>query len=302
MGSAVLVVSFILWIKHRNKKMLSQLADNLQDLINGHLENNKFVEIEDNMISKLQSLVVKLKKIHIAKENRIIEERNNISELVSDISHQLKTPLANLNIYNSFVMESQKNATNSNFEYRSQLVSKMQSQIEKLNWLMDGLMKVSKLESNLIEIKKEYASINKTILTAIRQAYISAEVKNIEIEYKSTKEISILHDIRWTTEAIFNIIDNAIKYSSVDSKIIIRIIPYEIFLRIDIEDHGIGIKEAEINKIFSRFYRSVNVSSIEGVGIGLYLSRQIIEEQKGYIKVKSELGKGSTFSIFLQMG
>ena len=158
---------------------------------------------------------------------------------------------------------------------------------------------MSRLDSSVINLHKTNADINDAVVSAISQLYKKAQLKNINIEFESKQKIFIDYDKKWTSEAIFNIIENAIKYSPADTTISISIEKYEIFTRIDIKDQGIGISEDEIPKIFGRFYRGRNVLDEEGIGIGLYLSREIISKQGGYIKVKSSEA-GSIFSIFLQ--
>jgi signal transduction histidine kinase len=184
---------------------------------------------------------------------------------------------------------------------RIEFTKNMQSQLDKLNWLMESLIKMSRLETGIINLIKDNNSIMQTALKAISMALLKAEQKNINITFDGDENIIINHDIKWTQEAIFNIIDNAIKYSPENSVIDVSLTKYELFCRIDIRDNGIGITESDINKIFTRFYRGENGKTIDGVGIGLFLSRKIISEQGGYIKVTSSIGKGSVFSVFLPL-
>ncbi len=170
--------------------------------------------------------------------------------------------------------------------------------LDKLCFLVESMIKMSRLESSVISIKPTLGDLNDTIILAITQLYKKASIKNIHIDFEEKDKVIIYHDKKWTCEAIFNIIENAIKYSGSNTTINIVIERYEIFTRIDIKDEGPGILEEEMPKIFSRFYRGKNVSEEDGVGIGLYLSREIIAKQNGYIKVSSK-GKGSTFSVFI---
>ena len=165
-------------------------------------------------------------------------------------------------------------------------------------FFVESMIKMSRLESSVINLHKTKCDINESILDAITSVYKKAKNKNINIEFKAENKIEIKYDKKWTTEAIFNIVENAVKYSPNNSKISINIEKYEMFARIDIKDSGVGISEEEIPKIFRRFYRGINVLNEEGIGIGLYLSREIITKQNGYIKVSSSQ-KGSIFSIFL---
>jgi len=174
-------------------------------------------------------------------------------------------------------------------------------QAKKLDFFIQSLMKLSRLETGIITVNPKYGDI-RTILSSVKQQFtLKAEQKGIWFEVEEIKNLSgfAIFDQKWTIEAISNIIDNAIKYTSSGGKVFIHIEEYVMFLRIDIIDTGIGIEETEQGSIFTRFYRSPKVSEQTGLGLGLYLARQVIKAQNGYIKVKSELGKGSTFSVFL---
>ncbi len=257
-------------------------------------ENEVFSVLNDDMLSKLQSQVIKLTNILKAQNRRIKYERDEIKSLISDISHQLKTPLSNLKLYYEILQD-----TSISKEEYDEFNFNMKSQIEKLSFLLESMIKMSRLESGIIKLTTNKASINNVCLIAIKQVYKKAKDKNIEIKFNVAEDIVLNIDKNWTTEAIFNIIDNAVKYTNNSGTIVVDSIKYEIFARIDIKDNGIGIDEKEINSIFKRFYRGEGSENEEGVGIGLYLSRQIIEKQSGYIKVKSKPLKGSIFSIFI---
>ena len=296
--SVVLIIIFaaFFWLLSRQVNLtLKALSQTIQSMIDDNPKNT-FSELDDTMLSKLQSQVIKLSDILKSHTLRHKKEKENLTELISDISHQLKTPIANLNMYNFLLLDN--NIAN---DKRIEFTQNMQSQLDKLNWLMESLIKMSRLETGIINLIKDNNSIMQTALKAISMASLKAEQKNINITFDGDENIIINHDIKWTQEAIFNIIDNAIKYSPENSVIDVSLTKYELFCRIDIRDNGIGITESDINKIFTRFYRGENGKNIDGVGIGLFLSRKIISEQGGYIKVKSSIGKGSVFSVFLPL-
>lgn len=230
--------------------------------------------------------------------NKLNQEKENIKSLVTDISHQLKTPLASFKLNNSLIIEEDDNK-----EMRLMLLNKNEVIINKLNYLIDALVNISRLEASMISIKIEKENIKDTVVKAINSAYIKALEKDIEIELNECENILINHDVRWSEEAIFNVIENAIKYSNSGGNINIDISKTINYVRVDIQDNGIGIKEVDYNKIFKRFYRGNNkiVKDMEGSGVGLYLSRKILEKQGGNIIVKSEIGKGSKFSLFFQL-
>lgn len=268
--------------------MISALIDMREDEV--------FSVLKDDMLSKLQSQVIKLTGILNMQNKRLKKEQDEIKSLISDISHQLKTPVANLKIYCDLLQDSRLS-----HKQREDFTNNIQSQLNKLNFLMDSMIKMSRLESGIIALSPQLGSLNKTCLAAIKQIYQKALQKNIEVSFLENGDILSKHDANWTTEAIFNVLDNAVKYTQNGGRVTLRTEKYEMYARIDIIDNGPGVLEADINNIFKRFYRGKNTLNEEGVGLGLYLAREIITKQDGYIKVSSEKGKGSRFSLFLQL-
>ncbi|AVQ47088.1 sensor histidine kinase [Clostridium botulinum] len=289
----MLSIMFIYVLKKYMEHILIQLSEVIESITDMN-DKEVFSVLDDDMLSKLQSQVIKLTNILKAQNRRIKYERDEIKSLISDISHQLKTPLSNLKLYYEILQD-----TSISKEEYGEFNFNMKSQIEKLSFLLESMIKMSRLESGIIKLTPNKASINNVCLIAIKQVYKKAKDKNIEIKFNVAEDIVLNIDKNWTTEAIFNIIDNAVKYTNNNGTIVVDSIKYEMFVRIDIKDNGIGIDEKEINSIFKRFYRGQGSENEEGIGIGLYLSRQIIEKQNGYIKVKSKLQKGSIFSIFI---
>ena len=171
--------------------------------------------------------------------------------------------------------------------------------INKLHNLIDSLVNISRLEASMINIKIENKSIKQTLIKAINSTVPKANQKNININIEDVEDIEIPHDTKWTEESIFNVLENAVKYSSENKDINVQVSETINFIRIDIKDNGIGIDKSEYNNIFKRFYRSEKVDDIEGSGIGLYLSRKILEKQGGNIIVSSQKEQGSKFSLFL---
>ena len=277
-----------------NEKQLSQLSELINNLINMK-DDLVFSDAEDTLVSKLQSQVIKLNTILRAQNAQVGEERNNIKGLISDISHQIKTPVATLKLYSEFLNEADISK-----EQREEYLRVLSSSVDKLVFLSESLIKMSRLESGIIEISKVKADVQSLVLGAIKDGYPKAKAKSIELVYGSSFDETINMDIKWTREAIFNIIDNGIKYSPPKSTIQIDLIKYPSYVCINVSDEGMGIKEEDYAKIFQRFYRGKNSADEEGVGIGLYLARKIVTLQGGYIKVKSD-EKGSVFSVFLPL-
>ena len=184
-------------------------------------------------------------------------------------------------------------------EKRTEFLDTMTAQINKLDFQMQSLIKMSRLETGTFTLHMEENSLYNTIARAVNSIWAKADQKQIRIDVECDSHAAVKHDTRWTAEALDNILDNAVKYTPEGGSISIRVRPWQFYTRIDITDTGIGIAAAHYNDVFQRFYRAQEVSAEEGVGLGLYLARGIITRQKGYISVKSEVGEGTTFSVFL---
>lgn len=298
-GFSIIVIGIFNGLIFFTNKYISSVLEKLTELINTIIDGNEeevFSVLNDDLLSKLQNQTAKLTGILKSQNNRLSKEKGEIQSLISDISHQLKTPFANLKMYCEFL----KSNDISN-EEREEFVSIINNQLEKLDFLMESMIKMSRLESGIIALKPKQCSLEYICLGAIKQAYEKAKSKNIEIEFNSGEDIDIFIDEKWTTEAVFNIIDNGIKYTNSNGKIVITTKCFEMFVMIEIKDNGRGIKETEINNIFKRFYRGKNTENEEGVGIGLYLAREIVSMQNGFIKVKSEENMGSSFYVMLPL-
>lgn len=256
-------------------------SERLNALVNQHFADS---------LSKLGS---KLKM----KTRQLDSEQDSTKTLVTDISHQLKTPISAMKTCFDMYLEADSQEEKDEFLYRSM------AQMDRLESLTAALINISRLETGMIELKTEKTSLTDIIITALNTVYQKSLDKSITIETGEFTDIQLELDSRWTAEAIANIIDNGIKYSPAGSRIDIRVSRLYSFVRIEIEDRGIGIPRSEQNRIFRRFYRGDNdtVRAQEGSGVGLYLSRTIIERQGGTISVRSAEGEGSTFIIQLPL-
>lgn len=249
---------------------------------------------EEGIFNRIYSDLNKLSRSLNLKVRNLDKEKESIKELVTDISHQLKTPLASLKLYNTLLIEEELEE-----EEKMEFLQTNKLSINKLHNLIDSLVNISRLEANMISIKKENKGIKATLTKAIDSVRVKANQKQISIELEDFDDIQILHDSKWTEESIFNVIDNGVKYTDKNGKINISVSQTINFVRIDIKDNGIGIDKLEFNNIFKRFYRNSEVEDIEGSGVGLYLSRKILEQQGGNIIISSKKGEGSKFSLFL---
>lgn len=184
-------------------------------------------------------------------------------------------------------------------EERREYIATLQMSLEKLTFLTNSLIKMSRLESGIIRLKPEQSSLNDIVMQAVKTVYAKARDKNITITFDCGQTFEALLDFNWTAEAVTNVLDNAVKYTPSGGVVDLKITEYPSYLRLDVSDNGIGIPEEEQAKIFGRFYRGKQSAGVDGVGIGLYLTRDIVNKQNGYIKVASD-EKGTIFSLFLK--
>lgn len=273
----------------KTKRIIDRLDIMVDNAIEGRNLESRFDE------SRMGALETKLQKF-LEMNNRSIdglrEEKAKINTLISDISHQTKTPIANIKLYAELLRES--DISEENREYVNVLIE----QTERLNFLIQSLIKISRLDNGIITLTPKNQTIVSLLEAAKKTYFLAASEKNIDIDITVNK-VEAVFDEKWTAEAIEIILDNAIKYTPNNGKISINIEEYQMFLRINIKDTGIGIKEDEYSKIFMRFYRSSDVAEKPGVGIGLYLAREIVTKENGYITVSSDYGKWTVFSIYL---
>lgn len=229
---------------------------------------------------------------------RLAQEENSTKSLITDITHQLKTPLASIRMSHELAC-----ASDLSEEERQSFVETETREIYKMEVLLDELVKLSRLENSMIQIKTEKCGIRKTISEAVRQIYLRANSKNIQICVDMEQDVETLHDHKWTVEALVNILENAVKYSEPMTTIHIDVSCLVNYILIQVEDEGIGIPEGEVHEIFKRFYRGSNAKETvkEGAGVGLYLARSIIEQQGGSIVAKRKSGNGTIFKIMLPL-
>ena len=197
-------------------------------------------------------------------------------------------------MYNSILQSRQVDAVK-----QKEFLKSMEAQIDKLDFLMKTMVELSRLETGIIKMQVQLQPIYNTIAQALSGIYPKAEKKKLQITIECNDKLNVKHDEKWTAEALFNILDNAVKYTNPYGLISINVSKWEFYTKIDISDNGKGIREENYGKIFERFFREPEVHNEEGVGIGLYLAREIVTKQNGYMKVNSKQGVGSTFSIFL---
>ena len=289
--SAILLGGFFILCLFRLSRTLTRLDQMLDSALENTFEENAF---DESRLSALETKLHHFLSASRARSSRTVSERDQAQTLIGDISHQTKTPIANLRLYSDLLAEQSGLP-----ESAQMLADEFGRQSAKLDFLIQSLIKASRLENGIVQVSPETFAMDVLLESAALGVLKKAQNRSVTLIMDVPQNLSACFDLKWTAEALYNILDNALKYTPPGGEIRVTAQAYELFCRIDVSDTGIGIFEDEIPKIFSRFYRSSAVSQEEGVGIGLYLSREIITLQGGYIKVSSEPGKGSCFSVFL---
>ena len=285
LAAAGVIVYDRLWLR-RTMHTMDKMLD---DAIRGVFQPAHFDE------SRLSAVEAKLKQYLDASGTsaaRLTEDRARVQGLIADISHQTKTPIANLLLYAELLAD--KDLPDDCRGYVEQLTA----QAEKLQFLIESMVKAGRLEAGVIAVQPRPADVDALTQAAVQSALPEAERRGVQLS-RLPAEVGACFDPKWTQEALGNLIDNAIKYTPAGGSVTVSVTPYELFCRIDVADTGPGIPEDEQGRIFERFYRSPTVRDAQGVGLGLYLAREIAAANGGYIKVTSRPGNGSTFSLFL---
>ena len=276
----IIAASIVFWYRHRTRRIMENLNRMLDIAMQGDFTEEYF---DESMLSSVETKLAHYLTVSATSAKNVQAEKDKIKTLIADISHQTKTPIANILLYTQLL--------------REQPLPE-ESQSRKLQILIDALVKTSRLESGIIALRPSAGNLASVIQSAVSQLAPKAEEKGISIVAESI-DADAVFDSKWTEEAIFNLLDNAVKYTPSGGEVRVSVTSYELFSAIHIRDTGPGIPEEEQPKVFQRFYRGMEHRNEEGVGIGLYLVRQIAEGQGGYVKVISEKGMGSTFSLYL---
>ena len=280
----------ILYLRRRDKK-IQQITNYINQIKNKKYDLN----IEENTEDELSNLKNELYKITIMlKEESEIskKDKENLKMSVEDISHQLKTPLTSITI----MLDNLKDNPNMEEKTKQKFIFEISKQVEWINWLVISMLKLSKLDANVVQFYDEKINLKKFIGEIIKNLEIPIEVKNQKIIIDGDSNVSFIGDYKWQQEAITNIIKNCIEHNENNGTIYINYEENSLFTKITIRDEGEGIPKEDLKHIFERFYKGKN-SSENSVGIGLALAKNIIEKNNGMINCKSELDKGTEFVI-----
>lgn len=291
----IAAVMGLLWKNYQIEKEAEQFAGKVETALDAIVIGKEWEseeELEDSLWGRTGTQLEKAEQVFRKKEEESVCEKERVKGLISDISHQIKTPVANIKLYMELLEG--ENVSRDVQEF----LKKIKGQTEKIDFLMQSMVKMSRLETGILQIHKEEKDLYQTIGRAVSAVVAEAAAKEIGLYVDCEKPMQIWHDSKWTEEVIYNILDNAVKYTENGGKIQIHARRQELFLQLSISDTGKGIALERQAEIFTRFYREPEVHEKPGVGIGLYLARTIMELQKGYIEVKSEPGKGACFSLY----
>ena len=290
------VVVVLLWKNYHTKKEARLFAEKVEDALDAIVTGKEWTiegELEDSLWGRTGTQLAKARNVFRKKEEESVREKERVKGLISDISHQTRTPVANIKLYLELLGDEELSQNGQEF------LEKIQGQMEKIDFLMQSMVKMSRIETGILQIRKEDKNLYETIRHAVASVVPEAAQKKIALYVDCEEEMFIRHDSKWTEEAVYNVLDNALKYTEPGGKIHIQAERQELFVKLSISDTGKGIAPERQAEIFTRFYREPEVHDKPGVGIGLYLARTIMELQKGYIEVQSEVGKGASFQLYL---
>lgn len=290
---AVLAAAAVIgYDRYRVRRTMDTLDHMLDEAIDGAFTATHF---DESRLSAVEAKMQRYLEASGTTKAQLAEQKAHIQGLIADVSHQTKTPIANILLYAELLDDKPLP------EDCRDCVQALSAQAEKLRFLIASLVKAGRLETGVIAVHPKQDSVAALVQDALREAAPKAAAKGITLSGTPANETACF-DRKWTLEALGNLLDNAVKYTPAGGSVTVSMVPYELFCRIDVTDTGIGLTEEESSRVFARFYRAPAAQNAPGVGLGLYLAREIATANGGYIKVSSHSGAGSTFSLFLPRG
>ena len=290
-------------------KIVNRLGQMLDDALNGTFLESSY---DETKLSRLESKWKEFLGASVLSNQELEAERHRLEQFISDISHQTKTPMTNIKMYTELLCEEVNNLQNNEDDH---MVNAAVNRIKKyadeigrqnirLEFLIDSLTKISRLESGTLEVVANRSDINELVKTGVAAVKPKADRKKISfITADAEEEPSMVasFDMKWTLEALINVLDNAVKYSPEGGKVEVKLSETEMYVSIHVIDEGQGISEEDATKVFGRFFRGSDVQQDDGVGIGLYLAREILSKEDGYIKViPNDKRKGGEFILYIR--
>lgn len=272
------------------RRSLRRMNDMIQSAIDGTFRADTF---DESLCASVENRLAEYLAVSETQMEKTVAEQEKTKTLIADISHQTKTPIANLLLYTELLKEEEGRGG-------SETTVLLENQVKKLDFLIQSLVKLSRLETGILVLHPRKSGVSQLLEEVEEQYAARAEEKGLYLHVLSEEagKVTARFDPKWTLEALDNLIDNAVKYTQ-EGGITVRVKPYELFVCIEVADTGIGVAREEHTKIFERFYRSAAVAHEQGVGIGLYLVREILRQESGYVQLSSEVGKGAVFSLYL---
>lgn len=280
-------LALVLWDRFRLRRTFRRLDRMLDDAIRGEFREERF---DEGRLSAVETRLSQYLAASGVTAGRLREEKEAVKTLIADISHQTKTPIANILLYTQLLEETAPDC--------GTCTAALGAQARKLQSLISGMVKASRLETGVLTLHPRPGPLGPLLEETAAQFAAPAAEKGLTLTVEPT-EAEAVFDGKWTAEAVCNLLDNAVKYTPSGGFVRLRAVSYELFSRIDVQDSGPGVPEEEHAEIFRRFYRGRAAWETEGVGVGLYLVRQIAGGQGGYVKVFSRPGQGAKFSLFL---
>ena len=285
----------IIYIRQRKLRMeeLRKAAAMTEDILAGRRLRTS-APGDELLLARIENQLVRIQEVLDGRRKEAEKSRDEIQKLISEIAHQMRTPLTNIESYTGFLRNitetAEQNlegeASGSNEKIGLQYISALEVSERKLHFLVDSFVKMARLEQHIIQIHQNEKDLLKTIHNTFGQIQNRAEEKQIRFHITMPKQALCVHDSNWLSEAVFNILDNAVKYSEPGGTVEVSLKQNELYMKLQVRDYGIGIEEGEENQIFRRFYRGRRVTVQEGLGIGLYLAREIINLHGGFMTAK----------------
>lgn len=281
------------WIQRKNRIHELEEIEKLNEAILDGKTVHAIASGKETLYAKIECQLIRIQEMLQGRKEDAEKSRDEIQKLISEIAHQMRTPLTNIGTYQKFLEEKlyKQIVTGKTVEFTSSLeyIKAMEKSEEKLCFLVEGFIKMSRMEHKLIQIRQEEKDIIQTLRNVLGQIQYFAERKNLQFDITMPDTLVCLHDTNWFGEAIYNLLDNAVKYSENGGRVGMSVYKNEVYLKIQVRDYGIGIRKGEENKIFQRFYRGELVTTQEGFGIGLYLAREIVNQHGGFLQAKRML-------------
>lgn len=301
---ALLVFGFlcgmtVMYILNRRQRIqeFNKIAEITEDILNER-KVQAFSTGEETLYSKLEHQLVRVQEMLQGRSEEAERSRDEIQKLISQIAHQMRTPLMNMETYIGFLEDGKEQMSEELF---FQSVDALKNSQGKLGFLVESFIRMARLEQHILQIKKEEPDLLKTVRNGFGQIQRRAEEKEIQFQIILPEQVTCLHDPNWLGEAFYNILDNAVKYSEYKGLIKVDVQQKERFVKIQVRDYGIGIEQGEENAVFQRFYRGKRVTTQDGFGIGLYLAREIVSRHQGFLMIRRK-EKGVLIEINLPSG